>query len=102
MDHLYRNHRNEQQKDNDSTMQSPPSLEQQNSSSFTYDNYTNRNSVSYSNDFRRISRTDDDLFELRLPSMSYTPRGSVIDQGGFLNNHDDDDDTFTFDNRARQ
>eukprot|EP00487_Bulimina_marginata_P002264 TRINITY_DN15308_c0_g1_i1.p1 TRINITY_DN15308_c0_g1~~TRINITY_DN15308_c0_g1_i1.p1 ORF type:complete len:122 (-),score=0.72 TRINITY_DN15308_c0_g1_i1:91-456(-) len=111
MDHLYRNHernqQNKQMEESDDNM-SISSLERQssdasstsNSASSAYDHYT-RNSVSLS-DFRRFSRTDDDLFELRLPSMSYTPRGSIVDQSPFLNGDDDDDDNvFNFDSAAR-
>ena len=54
----------------------------QSGSSYGRDSGAGRNSISYSNDWmRRYSRTDDDLFELRLPSMSYTPRGSIVDMG---------------------
>merc|ERR1712173_517791 len=79
MDYIYRHHQqnNKKDKDDPETPTSPIStLERQNSDSSVYDNsYTNslnRESMSISmsaTDFRRFSRTDDDLFELKLPSM---------------------------------
>eukprot|EP01083_Nonionella_stella_P196597 723238_1 len=98
MDYIYRHHKGgdqnkqeEQQESASPSAVSPMSLERQTSgsqhsataSAFSYSDFTNnnhaqRNSVSYSNDFRRWSRTDDDLFELRLPSMSLTPRSQAV------------------------
>eukprot|EP00484_Ammonia_sp_Unknown_P001990 CAMPEP_0197023322 /NCGR_PEP_ID=MMETSP1384-20130603/4039_1 /TAXON_ID=29189 /ORGANISM="Ammonia sp." /LENGTH=722 /DNA_ID=CAMNT_0042451517 /DNA_START=22 /DNA_END=2190 /DNA_ORIENTATION=+ len=66
--------------------------------SYTQPSYTQPPEMSYSRDLRNsvsYSRTDDDLFELRLP-MSYTPRTSTIDQVEF-GMDEDDDATFQFD-----
>eukprot|EP01083_Nonionella_stella_P093386 261708_1 len=117
MDYIYRHHKGKTEEDTTQSASpsavSPMSLERQTSgsqhsataSAFSYSDFTNqpqqasRNSVSYSNDFRRWSRTDDDLFELRLPSMSLTPRGqAALDPAAF--GDDDDDDAFALDMRA--
>merc|ERR1719229_1655499 len=85
MDYIYRHHRNQNNEDynsNSDAATSPISqLERQNSDSSVSTSYNmaNRESISVSCSFRRFSRTDDDLFELRLP---------------FDNDPDDDDYMF--------
>jgi len=87
---------------------SPLSLASARSDSYSYSNASasrhshssmsrtsvGRESVSFSaNDWRRCSRTDDDLFELRLPSnINCTPRGSYADLNPFGDDDDDEDD----------
>ena len=66
LEYIYRHHRKIEQ-DEESEPTSPAStLSRQNSDFSVYD-YSSRASISTSS--RRFSRTDDDLFELTLPSM---------------------------------
>jgi len=81
---------------------SPLSMASARSDSLSYSNASaassmrsaGRESMSFSaNDWRRCSRTDDDLFELRLPSnINCTPRGSYADLNPFGDSDGDEDD----------